>query len=205
MCHYIVNGINESILVIALPQVNSGKISVSWERGQELLPGAFEAVDHVNSEHKMHSSPVRGNRLSLVFADSGLIMSSDYSYSENVLEVVANLTMQKARIVGVAGLLHPSLLVILQQFQLHMASLIHFNGVSSSSNVIYTTASSSTLIDSFLAFMKVMSQARIGIITESNNSFHLKFLHKVISKVYVSFSIPIALGHHQESFASVNC
>ena len=65
------------------------------------------------------------------------------------------------------------------------------------------TASSSTLVDSFLAFMKVMSQSRIGIITEINNSFHLKFLREVISKVYVSSNIPIALGHHQESFASV--
>ena len=202
MCHYIVNGTNESILVIALPQISSGKISVSWERGQEILPGAFEAVHHINNDH-MHSGLVRGTRLSLVVADSGLIMSSDYPYSGNVLEVVANLTLQKARIVGVAGLLHPSLLVVLQPFQLHIASLIHFNGVSSSSNVIHMTASSSTLIDSFLAFMKVINQTRIGIITEINNSFHLKFLHEVISKVYVSFSIPITLGHHQESFASV--
>ena len=178
-------------------------MSVSWERVEELLLGAFEAVDHINDEYNMHSGLVRGSILSLVFADSGLIISSDYPYSGNLLEVVANLTLQKAKVVGVAGLLHPSLLVILQPFQLQIASLIHFSGVPSSSNVIYMTASSSTLVDSFLAFMKVMSQTRIGIITEINNSFHLKFLHEVISKVYVSFNIPIALGHHQELFASI--
>ena len=51
--------------------------------------------------------------------------------------------------------------------------------------------------------MKVNSQARIGIITEINNSFHLRFLHDVLSNVNVSFSIPIVLGHHQESLASI--
>ena len=197
LCHCMVSGINESVLVIALPQVSSNEISVSWERGQELLPGALDAVDHINNAHS------QGNRLSLVIADSGFIMSSDYPYAGNVLEVFANLTMHKSRIVGVAGLLHPRFLAICQSLQLHVASLIHFNGASSFSNVIYMTASSSTVIDSFLTFMKVISQTRIGIITEINNSFHLEFLHKVVSKVNVSFSIPVTPGHHQESFASI--
>ena len=49
LCHCMVSGINESILVIALPQVSSNEISVSWERGQELLPGALDTVDHINA------------------------------------------------------------------------------------------------------------------------------------------------------------
>ena len=192
----MVSGINESVLVIALLRVSSSEVSVSWERGQELLPGAFAAVGHINNVHS------QSNRLSLVIADSGLIMSSDYPYAGNMLEVLANLIMHKARIVGVAGLLlHPRFLAICQSLQLQVASLIHSDGTSSI--VVYMTASSSTVIDSFLTFMKVISQTRVGIITEINNSFHLEFLHKVVSKVNVSFSIPVTPGHHQESFASV--
>ena len=37
--------------MVALPLVSSGGISVSWERGQEILPGALATVDHKNNEH----------------------------------------------------------------------------------------------------------------------------------------------------------
>ena len=130
-------------------------------------------------------------------------MSSDSPYSGNVLEVFVNLTSHSASIVDVVGVLHPKLLAILQSFQLRIASLVHFSGVPSDPNVIYMTASSSTVVDSFLAFMKTISQVRIGIITEVNNSFHLQFLYDVLSKVNVSFSIPIVLGHHQQFLASI--
>ena len=200
LCYSFVNGLNESVLVVAIPQVDTTEVTVSWERGQEILPGAFEAVNCINSEH---SGLLRGDILSLAIADSGLVTSSDHPYSGNVLEVIANLTSQNAKIIGIAGLLHPNMLIILQSFQLHIASLIHFDGVPPAPNVIYLTAFSSTLIDSFLAFMKVMSQSRLGIVTEINNSYHLKLLHKVLSVVNVSFSLSIALGHHHESFASV--
>ena len=191
ICMYsLVNGLNESVLVIAVSQVSSG---VSWDRGEEILPGAVEAVNNINE----HSG---SNKLTLLIANSGQVMSSNNPYSGNVLEVIANLTLQNVRIIGVAGLLHPNILAILQSSQLLIASLIDVNGKVSSSNVIYMTASSSTVIDSFFALMKVMNQSRIGIITEVNNLFHLKFLHKVISKINVSVSIPIALG---QSFADV--
>ena len=194
MCYSLINGLNESVLIIATPLGSSG---VSWERGQELLPGALAAVDHINNGHS------GSNKLTLLIADSGLVTSSNNPYSGNVLEEIANLTSQNARIIGVAGLLHPDMLIILQSFQLHIASLIHFNGVPSAPNIIYMTASSSNVIDSFLAFINVTTQSRIGIITEIKNSFHSRFLHKVISKVAVSFSIAIELGHHQESFADI--
>lgn len=42
LCYCIVSGINnESVLVVALRHVSSGSISVSWERGEEILPGAL--------------------------------------------------------------------------------------------------------------------------------------------------------------------
>ena len=198
LCYSLVNGLNESVLVIAIPRVGSDEVAVSWERGQEILPGALEAVEGTNN-----SGLVQGNKLTLVIADSGLVTSSDCPYSGNMLEIIANLTSQSVEIVGIAGVLHPNMLAILQSFQLRIASLIHFNGIPSTPNVVYMTASTSMLIDSFVAFMKVTSQGRIGIITEINNVFHLKFLHKVISEVNVSFSIPLVLGHHQESLASV--
>ena len=185
-----VNGLNKSVLVIAISQVSSG---VSWNRDQEILPGAVEAANNINE----HSG---SNKLTLFIANSGQVMSPDNPYSGNVLEVIANLTLQNVRIIGIAGLLHPNVLAILQSSQLLIASLIDNNGKFSSSNVIYMTASSSTVIDSFLAFTKVMNQSRIGILTEVNNLFHSKFLHKVISEMNVSVSVPIALG---QSFSKV--
>ena len=183
LCYSLHRGF-ESVLVVAIPQIGSDEITVSWERGPEILPGALEAVKGINNEH---SGLVQGNKLTLVIADSGLVTSSDYLYSGNVLEIIANLTVQNVEIIDVAGVLHPNTLGILQSLQLRIASLIQFNGIPNIPNVVYMTASTSTVIDAFLASMKVISQSRIGIITEINNSFHLKFLHKVHSKVNVSF------------------
>ena len=66
----------------------------------------------MNNEHS------GGNKLTPLVVDSGLVMSLDNPYSGNVLEVIANLTSRNARIVGIAGLLHPSILGILQSLQL---------------------------------------------------------------------------------------
>lgn len=47
----LVGGIDESVLIVAIPQ-NSGsnsKVLLSWERGKEILLGALEAVNHINS------------------------------------------------------------------------------------------------------------------------------------------------------------
>ena len=198
----MVNGksTSESVLVVALPEIGSSKISASWERGHEILPGAFIAVERMNSGSRLVGG---SGKLALVIADSGQVMSYDYSYSGNVLEVLANLTWQNTSIVGIAGLLHPNLLVTLQSFQLPIASLIHFNGIPSYPNIIYVTASTTTLIDSILVFVKTIKQTRICVITEIENSYHLQFLHEVNTKVNVWLSIPIALGHHQQTFAGI--
>ena len=137
--------------MVALPHVSSRGISVSWERGQEILPGALAAGDRINNEH----SGIPSKKLTLLVIDSGLVMSSDSPYSGNMLEEFVNLTSHNASIMGVVGILHPKLLAILQSFQLRIASLIHFSGVPSVPNVIYMTASSSTAINSFLAFMNL--------------------------------------------------
>ena len=133
MCCCIVSRISydsELVLVVALPRINGSGVSVSWERGQEIIPGAIATVDHINKD----LSGIIGNKLILLTADSGLVTSTDYPYSGNVLEVIANLTSQNARILGVVGLLHPKLLAILQSFQLCIASLIHFSGIPLASN-----------------------------------------------------------------------
>lgn len=115
----------ELVLVVALPHINSSgvDISASWVRGQEILPGALAAVDHINN--KDHSVIV-GSKLILLIADSDPVTSTDYPYSGNVLEVIVNLTSQNARVLRVVELLHPKLLAILQSFQLRIASLINF-------------------------------------------------------------------------------
>ena len=122
-----VSTVLELVLVVALPHINSSgaDVSVSWERGQEILPGALAAVDHINN--KDHSVIV-GNKLILLIADSDPVTSIDYPYSGNVLEVIANLTSQNARVLSlrVVELLHPKLLAILQSFQLRITSLINF-------------------------------------------------------------------------------
>ena len=152
----------ESILIIALPQSDS-EVSASWKRGEEILPGALAAIEEANNDSLSFN-------VSLVEATSGPVSRYDLPYSGNVLEIIANLTWQEraSDIVGIVGVLHPNALAVISRFQLPIISLTHFDPGPHNirSSVQYMTASTSTLIDSILTFMKEMQPRKIKIITE---------------------------------------
>ena len=112
---------SEPILIIALPQSDHTEVSVSWERGEEILPGALAAID----EAKYYSS-----NFTVIEVTSGPLTSYGLSYSGNVFEVIANLAWQNRIsdiIPGIAGVFHPTILGVLNRFQQPIVSLVHFN------------------------------------------------------------------------------
>ena len=133
---------SEPILIIALPQSDHTEVSASWERGEEILPGALAAID----EAKSNSS-----NFTVIKITSGPVTSYGLSYSGNVLEVIANLAWQNrtSDIIGIAGVFHPNVLAVLNRFQRPIVSLVHFNKIPLNS-IHYTTASVSTLTDSII-------------------------------------------------------
>ena len=149
---------SEPILILALPQSDHTEVSASWERGEEILPGALAVID----EAKNNSS-----NFTAIEVTSGPVTSYGLSYSGNVLEVIANLAWQNrtSDIIGIAGVFHPNILAVLIRFQWPIVSLVHFNKIPLNS-IHYTTASVSTLTDSIIAFLKEVHPRKIGIITE---------------------------------------
>ena len=149
---------SEPILIIALPQTDHTEVSASWERGEEILPGALAAVDEAKTN------------FTVIEVTSGPLTSYGLSYSGNMFEVIANLTWQNriSDIIGIAGVFHPNILAVLNRFQRPIVSLIRFSKAppKSNNNVLYTTASVSTLTDSIIAFLKEVHPRKIGIITE---------------------------------------
>ena len=150
---------SEPILIIALPQSDHTEVSASWERGEEILPGALAAID----EAKNNSS-----NFTVIEVTSGPVTSYGLSYSGNVLEVIASLAWQNriSDIIGTAGVFNPKMLAVLNRFQRPIVSLICFSKVKSNDIVQYTTASVSILTDSIIAFLKEVHPRKIGIITE---------------------------------------
>ena len=152
----------ETILIIALPQSDT-EVSASWERGEEIRPGALAAIEEANNDSLSFN-------VSLVEATSGPVSRYDLPYSGNVLEIIANLTWQEraSDIIGIAGVLHPNVLAVISKFQLPIISLTHFDPGPHNvrSSVQYMTASTSTLTDSILTFMKEIQPRKIKIITE---------------------------------------
>ena len=109
-------GESDSVLIIALPQSDGDtEMLASWEKGGEILPGALAAVE------KAKNYPLSFN-LTPVEANSGRY---NLPYSGNVLEVIANLTRQNriSDIIGIAGVFHPSILAVLNRFQLPACSI----------------------------------------------------------------------------------
>ena len=141
---------DEPILIIALPKSDTAEVSASWERGGEILPGAFKAI------HKAKNNSLSLN-LTLFVATSARY---GFPYSGNVLEIIVNLIRQKrvSDIIGIAGAFHPYTLDIIGGFQLHVptSSLIHSDEAPHGSSIHYLTASISTLADSILAFLNVV-------------------------------------------------
>ena len=184
-------GKSELILIIALPQSDT-KVSASWERGEEILPGAKKAIEEAKNNSLSFN-------LSLIDATSGPVTSYDLPYSGNVLEVIANLTWQNraSDIIGIAGVLHPNILAIISRFQLSTASLIYFDKAPHNSSIHYITASTSTLTDSILAFMKEIRPKKIGIITETRQSYYSMVSNELNTKINASLNVQVIHEHHQ--------
>ena len=89
-------------------------------------------------------------------------------------EVIANLAWQEkvSHIIGIAGVLHPYVLVVLNRFQLPIAAVIHSNEAPHNFNVHYMTASTSTLIESILAFLTEINPKKMGLITEIKQPYY---------------------------------
>ena len=192
------NKSNKSVIIIALPQDDDKNVT-SWEKGAEILPGAYVAVESINND----SSVLSNVNLELVIAESGLVFGEDDLYSGNVLEIAANLTWRKKDIMGIAGLLHPSTLLALQAFQLPLVSLIGFsNSQLPESDVISLTASTSVLTDSLSAFLAVINQTRIGVISESTHSYYSTISNDLLTKANVSLYIHVSNSHHK-SFSAI--
>ena len=179
----------ESILIIALPQCDT-EVSASWERGEEILPGALAAV----KEARNGSLPFN---LTLIVATSGPVTRYDLPYSGNMLEVIANLTWQKrtSDIIGLTGFLHPNIPAVFSRFPLSTISLVHFNRAQHNPNVHYLTASMSILTDSILAFVKEIHTKKVGIITEMKETYYLEVSHQLITKASIPLNIQIVDKH----------
>ena len=195
--HWAMGG-KESILIVALPQTNN-EVSASWERGEEFLPGAVVASKSINNDSELNIC------LKLLVADSGHVTSSDYSYSGNVMEVVANLTLQNrfANIIGIAGVLHPIVLLALKSFKLPIASLIHFSGITYSPSMFYMTASTSVVTDSIVALMNNFNEDTIGLITESYHSYYLRVSNQLNKKARVSLYIQIGQQSNKHKLSEI--
>ena len=192
-CHLSLG--SESIVIVALPQSDT-EMSASWERGEEILPGALAAAKETNNDSLLFS-------LRLIEASSGPVTRYDFLYSESVLEVIANLTWQNrvVDIIGIAGLLHPSVLATLSRLQLPIVSLLHFNEIPYH-NVYYMTASTSTLTDSILTFLTQIRPKKIGIITEINQPYYSMISNELSTKANISLNIQI-VNKYCKSFSRI--
>ena len=194
-------GKSESVLIIALPQHDSdSEVSASWERGEEILPGACAAIKEAKND-------LLSFNLALIMANSSQIPGNDLPYSGNMLEVIANLTWQKraSDIIGIAGVLRPNVLAVLSRLQVPIVSLIHFNGARApcNSHIHYLTASTSTLADSVLAFLREIHPRKIGAISETKQPYST-VTDELSAKANLSIIIQIASNHHKSLSGVIN-
>ena len=191
----VVQGKKEMILIIVLPQNSTdSEVPVTWQRAEEILPGALAAIEEANNYSVSFE-------FTLIKVNTG---SYELSYSGNVLEVIADLVWEEkvSHIIGIAGVLHPNVLAVIDRFQLPIASLVHSNESPNNSNVHYLTASTSTLIESVLAFLTEISPKKIGLITEIEQPYYLMVSSGINAKISISLN-EIVQSHHKKSYSGI--
>ena len=192
---YLSLGESELFVIVVLPQTDDTEVSASWERGKEILPGAKQAIEEAKNTFSV----------TLIEANSGPVTRHDLPYSGNVLEViVSNLTWQKraSEIIGIAGVLHPNVLAILNQFHVPIISLVDFNKAPHTSNVHYLSAPISTLTDSIQAFLREIRPKKIGLITELNQPYYLMVSDELRTKAN-TLSLDIQINKQGQSLSSI--
>ena len=182
---------NDCVVIVVLPH-DSGEAVSTLERHMEILPGAEKAIESINND----TTVLADTKLAIVTANGGLIISSnDEPFSGNMLEIMANLTLKNRCILGIAGLFHPSTLLILQTFQVPIVSLVQFGKIPNLPSVLHVTASSSVLVQSLSAFVAVINQTRIGVISESDHLYYSHISNVLIAKANVSLFIDVSPSH----------
>ena len=193
----------ESIVVITLPRPVS-EVAPSLEKGREILSGALSAIESINGDPGL----LQGTSLVPVLANSGRLLSNNEPYSGEVLELVANLTWHNKSVIGVTGLLHHSVISALQAFQLPIVPLIHFGTKTVySPNVLYMTASGAVLTDAMLAFLTVVNQTEIGVITENCHSHYSRVSNRLFANANVTMYVQLGCNrdrYSSEVFSSIS-
>ena len=185
-----ISGVSESIVIVVLPD-SSSDVQTSLGSCEKILPGVEATINRINND----SNVLKDTNLELVTAIGSSVLSENEPYSGNVLEVVANLTRRNKNVIGIAGLIHSSILPVLQAFQLPIASLIG-TSKSTENNVLSLTASTSVLTDSVLSFLAAINQTNVGVISESTHSYYSTISNDLITKANVSLYFYVSGGHH---------
>ena len=191
---HLVNGGDESVIIVSLPQTSS-ELSMSWERGEEILPGAMVASNRINNDSHLNVS------LKRLVVDSGQVTKSGYSYSGNMLETIATLALQDRldKIAGIAGVLHPNMLLTLKSSHLSIASLVHFGVVPCIPDVYYMTASTSVVADSIALLMGYFDVDTMGMITDVYHWYYVGVSNQ-LSKV-TKISLYIQIGRQRTKYS----
>ena len=196
---HLANGDEESIIIVAVPQTSS-EVSLSWERGEEILPGALVASKSINN----YSSQLNIS-LTLLVVDSGQVTSSGYSYSWNVMKTMANLNSQDrlGKVAGIAGVLHPNVLLALKSFHIPVASLVHYAGVPYIPNVFYMTASTSVVADSIAALVRYFNVDTMGLITDTYHWYYSRVSNQLSKATKISLCFHIGQQNTKRSLLKI--
>ena len=174
-------------LLISLPLHHIRGPETSWERGLEILPGAHVAVKGINDDPSILSR----HKLQLIVSDSG---------NEVVQQFVAHTFHQATNplnIVGISGFLSPKTMSILLPLVRHKGMLLTAYTVSEDlirghSDAFIALHSPSAMVNVLLNFMKRMNWNRIGLITESVDTYFFSVAEMLLQSAKTNENITIS-------------
>ena len=185
---------NISVLVSLPLHHHPSRPRLSWERGLEILPGAVQAVRHINND----STILRGYNLQLFVVDNG---------RDDEIEIVqqfVNLTFlnhqSTSSIVGVTGVLDPKSVSILTPLvrykEVLMRVITHTDqlDIPDYSDTFETLSlpSPSAIVRVLLNFVKDMKWQRIGLITNSNDAYFFSVAENFLQEAKMNNNIIIS-------------
>ena len=182
----------------------------SWERGLEILPGALQAVNDINSDPTL----LPGHTLKPIVINS--TESDDIEIVQQFVKLLSHHLYLSDTIIGVTGILSPKAVSILVPLvgreRVLLSAITHADQLYNLySGSFLSLPSPSAVVSVLLSFMNQMAWQRIGVITDSTDLYFFSVAENLLlraAKKNSSFQVVVSpyieLTHMSSAIQGIN-
>ena len=181
-------------LIVALPLQHGGAPTASWERGQEILPGAQTAINTINNR----SDILPEHKLQVTEVDIGKCGKRNFNFFLQFINFTFSLDIN---FLGIVGVFCPFKTMQLSRTREIESAVKAAYAIDLS---VSKLESGSTLVKAILEFFNELKWRIIGVITEAKSTFFSQLAEELCRKYADWMNGTVALYHYGTNIAHLS-